>query len=200
MAQGYTLDKASIKAIDDVVRRTMSMEPVHRQRRRPGKPGGTRATLAILGVTVEDIPPAYRKKISDLNGAAQNQIKNTKGAQQGDDTKVWVLGRGKVQHVEIVEIDLTAEEEATGLHSGDFILSELGQTEWSSPSSQVQGGAGGSLISRVGVGPVWSGNDPRTRVWYNTCPSTIHAGKLCQGKEIDTRFGKITILDVEPCD
>jgi len=199
MAQGYTLDKASIKVIDDVVRRTMSMEPVHRQRRRPGKSGGTRATLAILGVTIEDIPPAYTKETGDLS-TAQQKLKETKGAQQGDDSKVWVLGRGKVQHVELVEIEVTEEEETTGLHSEDFILSELGQTEWASPSSQVQGGAGGSMVSRVAVVPVWSGSEPRTRIWYNTCPSTIHKGKLCQGKEIDTRFGKITILDVEPCD
>ena len=190
LGKGYTLDKDSIKVIDDVVRRTMSMEPVHRQRRRPGKPGGTRPTLALLGVTLEDIPPAYRKKIGDLNGDARHQITETKGAQQGDESKVWVMGRGKVQHVELVEIDVTEEEEAAGLHSEDFLLAP----------SEAETAESQSLFSRVAVVPVWSGTEPRTRVWYNTCPSTVHKGKLCQGKEIDTRFGKITILDVEPCD
>ena len=59
MATGYKLDADSIRLIDKVVRQVMASEPTTRGRQRRSGGGGKPSTFeGVLGITLEDIPPA----------------------------------------------------------------------------------------------------------------------------------------------
>jgi len=61
MATGYKLDADSIRLIDKVVRQVMASEPTTRVRQRQhGGGGGVKPSTfeGVLGITLEDIPPA----------------------------------------------------------------------------------------------------------------------------------------------
>mgnify|MGYP001303219669 CR=1 FL=1 len=59
MATGYKLDADSVRLIDKVVRQVMAAEPTTRARQRHQGGGGQSASMrGVLGITLDDIPPA----------------------------------------------------------------------------------------------------------------------------------------------